>query len=94
MNCGWRWRFERLSFAYFSLPLQRKVGAAPHRGNPGRPKRLQEKAKTAKTPDQKAQISDTTHAAQRAQYNRHRHQAKTNTPPYPSFLIKASNATA
>jgi hypothetical protein len=27
------WRCERLSFAYFSLPLQRKVGAAPHRGN-------------------------------------------------------------
>jgi hypothetical protein len=24
---------KRLSFAYFSLPLQRKVGAAPHRGN-------------------------------------------------------------
>ncbi|TXC86196.1 hypothetical protein [Paraburkholderia azotifigens] len=27
------WRCERLSFAYFSLPRQRKVGAAPHRGN-------------------------------------------------------------
>jgi hypothetical protein len=26
-------RCERLSFAYFSLPQQRKVGAAPHRGN-------------------------------------------------------------
>ena len=24
------WRGERLSFAYFSLPRQRKVGAAPH----------------------------------------------------------------
>jgi hypothetical protein len=24
---------EPLSFAYFSLRLQRKVGAAPHRGN-------------------------------------------------------------
>ncbi|CAG9201159.1 hypothetical protein PSAB6_220082 [Paraburkholderia sabiae] len=24
---------KRLSFAYFSLPLQRKVGAAPHRGD-------------------------------------------------------------
>ena len=30
---------ERLSFAYFSLPLQRKVGAAPHRGNAYRPTR-------------------------------------------------------
>ena len=29
---------KRLSFAYFSLPLQRKVGAAPHRGNANRPK--------------------------------------------------------
>jgi len=27
------WRCERLSFAYFSLPQQRKVGAAPHRGD-------------------------------------------------------------
>jgi hypothetical protein len=30
-------RCERLSFAYFSLPLQRKVGAAPHRGNANQP---------------------------------------------------------
>jgi hypothetical protein len=29
---------KRLSFAYFSLPLQRKVGAAPHRGNANKPK--------------------------------------------------------
>ena len=28
---------KRLSFAYFSLPLQRKVGAAPHRGNANKP---------------------------------------------------------
>jgi hypothetical protein len=28
---------QRLSFAYFSLPLQRKVGAAPHRGNASEP---------------------------------------------------------
>ncbi|BEU20820.1 hypothetical protein PBP221_09600 [Paraburkholderia sp. 22B1P] len=27
------WRCEPLSFAYFSLRRQRKVGAAPHRGN-------------------------------------------------------------
>ncbi|MEM5371664.1 hypothetical protein V4C53_37335, partial [Paraburkholderia azotifigens] len=42
LKCGTRrgpagkhkdWRGERLSFAYFSLPLQRKVGAAPHRGD-------------------------------------------------------------
>ncbi len=45
VNCGGHWRFERLSFAYFSLPLQRKVGAAPHRGNTGIPTRLQGKAK-------------------------------------------------
>src|SRR5215472_13382838 len=30
---------KRLSFAYFSLPLQRKVGAAPHRGDASRPTR-------------------------------------------------------
>src|SRR5690349_13003364 len=30
-NMGWR--CEPLSFAYFSLRRQRKVGAAPHRGN-------------------------------------------------------------
>jgi hypothetical protein len=30
---------KRLSFAYFSLPLQRKVGAAPHRGNASKPTR-------------------------------------------------------
>jgi len=34
-NTGWRG--ERLSFAYFSLPRQRKVGAAPHRGNTDKP---------------------------------------------------------
>jgi len=28
-----RWRCEPLSFAYFSLRRQRKVGAAPHRGD-------------------------------------------------------------
>ncbi len=27
------WRCEPLSFAYFSLRRQRKVGAAPHRGD-------------------------------------------------------------
>jgi len=30
-NMGWR--CEPLSFAYFSLRRQRKVGAAPHRGD-------------------------------------------------------------
>jgi len=44
-NSGRHWRFKRLSFAYFSLPLQRKVGAAPHRGNPGRPPRKQKTKK-------------------------------------------------
>jgi hypothetical protein len=54
----------------------KKVGAAPHRGNASIPTRKEEKPKTAKTPDQKTQISNTTPAAQRAQYNRHCHQAK------------------
>jgi hypothetical protein len=31
------WRCEPLSFAYFSLRRQRKVGAAPHRGNASEP---------------------------------------------------------
>jgi hypothetical protein len=53
VNGGWHWRFERLSFAYFSLPLQRKVGAAPHRGNAGTPTRKQGNAKIAKTSDKK-----------------------------------------
>jgi hypothetical protein len=35
-----------LSFAYFSLRRQRKVGAAPHRGNTNKPKRKQGKANT------------------------------------------------
>src|ERR1700744_5310339 len=35
---GWHRRLKPLSFAYFSLRLQRKVGAAPHRGNANRPK--------------------------------------------------------
>ncbi|WP_321935633.1 hypothetical protein, partial [Paraburkholderia sp. J8-2] len=52
VNCGRRWRFERLSFAYFSLPLQRKVGAAPHRGNACIPTRTQEKAKARGTTKQ------------------------------------------
>jgi hypothetical protein len=35
-----------LSFAYFSLRRQRKVGAAPHRGNTNKPIRKQGKANT------------------------------------------------
>jgi hypothetical protein len=31
------WRCEPLSFAYFSLRRQRKVGAAPHRGKASKP---------------------------------------------------------
>src|ERR1700757_1641025 len=38
-------RFRRLSFAYFSLARQRKVGAAPHRGDANKPKANQGKAK-------------------------------------------------
>jgi hypothetical protein len=38
-----------LSFAYFSLRRQRKVGAAPHRGNASKPKRKQGKANTVGT---------------------------------------------
>jgi hypothetical protein len=44
-----------LSFAYFSLRRQRKVGAAPHRGNANRPLRKQGKAKTARTTKSAAQ---------------------------------------
>src|SRR5579864_3169870 len=39
-------RLRRLSFAYFSLARQRKVGAAPHRGNANKPKAKQGKAPT------------------------------------------------
>src|SRR5579864_8840971 len=35
---------RRLSFAYFSLARQRKVGAAPHRGDTNKPKANQGKA--------------------------------------------------
>src|ERR1700722_9721195 len=38
-----------LSFAYFSLRWQRKVGAAPHRGNASKPLRKQGKAKATRT---------------------------------------------
>src|SRR5579864_2689577 len=37
---------RRLSFAYFSLARQRKVGAAPHRGDANKPKAKQGKAPT------------------------------------------------
>ncbi|MGF6596379.1 general secretion pathway protein K [Paraburkholderia sp. GAS448] len=39
-----RTSFRRLSFAYFSLARQRKVGAAPHRGNANKPEAKQGKA--------------------------------------------------
>jgi hypothetical protein len=39
-----------LSFAYFSLRRQRKVGAAPHRGNANRPITQQGKANTPEKP--------------------------------------------
>src|ERR1700746_2132984 len=41
-------RFRRLSFAYFSLARQRKVGAAPHRGDANKPKANQGKPKGTK----------------------------------------------
>ena len=40
-----------LSFAYFSLRRQRKVSAAPHRGNANKPIRKQGKANTARQPN-------------------------------------------
>ncbi len=43
VNRGWRWRFERLSLPTF-FAAAKKVGAAPHRGNAGRPPRKQGKA--------------------------------------------------
>src|SRR5579864_2958273 len=42
-----RTSFRRLSFAYFSLARQRKVGAAPHRGDANKPKAKQGTATTA-----------------------------------------------
>ncbi|MFP3185142.1 MAG: hypothetical protein RXS25_31010, partial [Paraburkholderia sp.] len=52
-----------LSFAYFSLRRQRKVGAAPHRGNANRPEAKQGKANTlgppTKTPKAKAKAKPT-----------------------------------
>jgi hypothetical protein len=39
-----------LSFAYFSLRRQRKVGAAPHRGNANKPTRKQGKANASNKP--------------------------------------------
>ncbi|MEX3919856.1 hypothetical protein AB4Y43_27030, partial [Paraburkholderia sp. BR10872] len=48
VNCGRRWRFERLSLPTFFAAAAKKVGAAPHRGNPGIPPRKQGKAKVAK----------------------------------------------
>src|ERR1700739_1931141 len=49
-----RTRFRRLSFAYFSLARQRKVGAAPHRGDANKPEAKQGKAnKPGKQPDPK-----------------------------------------
>jgi len=55
------WRCEPLSFAYFSLRRQRKVGAAPHRGNACEPitsRGCQQKAKSnraANLPPRKTQ---------------------------------------
>jgi hypothetical protein len=43
-------RCERLSFAYFSLPQQRKVGAAPHRGNACAARRIADASEKAKKP--------------------------------------------
>ncbi|CAG9268410.1 hypothetical protein PCAR4_790002 [Paraburkholderia caribensis] len=48
------WRCEPLSFAYFSLRRQRKVGAAPHRGNASEPitsRGCQRKAKSNRGPN-------------------------------------------
>jgi hypothetical protein len=58
---------ERLSFAYFSLPRHRKVGAAPHRGNacaPARQRGCQRKRRTV-TPEG--------HGKDRADQRRHVH---------------------
>jgi hypothetical protein len=53
--------FEPLSFAYFSLRRQRKVGAAPHRGNANKPLRKQGKANTIRAqPKSAAQAKNLT----------------------------------
>jgi len=52
-----------LSFAYFSLRRQRKVGAAPHRGNASKPPRKQGKANptgTATKPRRRRQTHTST----------------------------------
>ncbi|CAD6563070.1 hypothetical protein LMG24235_08312 [Paraburkholderia sabiae] len=62
---------KRLSFAYFSLPLQRKVGAAPHRGNARSTdtnSRMPAKKKVT-VQNQPAQRSAPTHRAQSEQEN-------------------------
>ncbi|CAB3650027.1 hypothetical protein LMG27174_01121 [Paraburkholderia rhynchosiae] len=43
------WRFEPLSLLTF-FAAAKKVSAAPHRGNPNRPLRIQEKAKAQTNP--------------------------------------------
>jgi hypothetical protein len=48
---------KRLSFAYFSLPLQRKVGAAPHRGNANKPIRNRGRQRSKKQKQKQKQKS-------------------------------------
>ncbi|SIT49964.1 hypothetical protein BN2476_740008 [Paraburkholderia piptadeniae] len=44
------WRCERLSSAYSSLPRQRRVGAAPHRGNTCAARRIADASETGEKP--------------------------------------------
>ncbi|CAN0619451.1 protein of unknown function [Burkholderia multivorans] len=45
---------KRLSFGYFSLARQRKVTAAPRRGDPNRPIKKRDPAKKKKLPERKS----------------------------------------
>ena len=83
VNRGWHWRCERLSFAYFSLPLQRKVGAAPHRGNACIPTRLQASPKAAES--QTKTKPQATHADQSQTSAARRHRTSYSPPaPHPA----------
>jgi hypothetical protein len=70
-----------LSFAYFSLRRQRKVGAAPHRGNANKPKAKQGKANTITKPPKrragkKNQLQNLNQKSQNHSQNKSRHKRK------------------
>src|SRR5262245_36511891 len=64
---------KRLSFAYFSLPLQRKVGAAPHRGDANKPMRI--RGRHQKSLDWRLASQTKKPTSTRWLYSRHRQQS-------------------